>query len=68
MGGAHAAFSDHAGSGMIGLARFGRTLTRYRNDSTDIAGTAHGRPICISSESVGVHPPKVRLAWLLFRS
>ena len=45
MGGAHAAFSDHAGSGMIGLAGFDRSLTRYRNNSTDIAGTARSRLI-----------------------
>ena len=45
MGGAHAAFSDHSGSGMIGLAGFDRSLTRYRNNSTDIAVTDRSRLI-----------------------
>jgi hypothetical protein len=30
---------------MIGLAGFDRSLTRYRNNSTDIAGTARSRLI-----------------------
>jgi hypothetical protein len=31
--------------GMIGLAGFDRSLTRYRNNSADIAGTARSRLI-----------------------
>src|ERR1700676_4143046 len=44
---AHIRLFDHAGSGMIGLAGFDRSLTRYRNNSTDIAGTASSRLISI---------------------
>jgi hypothetical protein len=44
VGGAHAASSDHFGSGMIGLAGLDRSLTN-RNNSTDIAGTDRSRLI-----------------------
>jgi hypothetical protein len=45
VGGAHAAFSDHSGSGMIELAGFDRSLTEYRNNSTEISGTDGSRLI-----------------------